>query len=140
MPERGPRSVLCVVEVTTWQCLKGDESRPAAMSPEKWAMSAMRIACIHKRFTVSERITITQTYTPIHWFPCSIPYANRVRDGPHPSIVKVPRVGARAGDDQLGTEQLGGLLEGVVVHEPVGAELVRHRLKVDRGRRNLRKT
>ena len=40
MPPRGPRRVLCVVVVATWQCGKGDGYSPAAMRPAKCATSA----------------------------------------------------------------------------------------------------
>ena len=43
-PLLGPRSVLCVVVVTKSQCGTGDGCRPAATSPEMWAMSAIRRA------------------------------------------------------------------------------------------------
>lgn len=42
MPARQPRSVLCVVVDTTWQCSKGEGTTPAATSPLMCAMSAMR--------------------------------------------------------------------------------------------------
>ena len=37
--DRGPASVLCVVEVTKSQCSTGFGCSPAATRPEKWAMS-----------------------------------------------------------------------------------------------------
>ena len=40
IPPRGPRSVLCVVVVATWQCGNGDGYSPAAISPAKCATSA----------------------------------------------------------------------------------------------------
>ena len=43
-PERGPASVLCVVEVTKSQCSTGFGCSPAATSPAKWAMSQRRSA------------------------------------------------------------------------------------------------
>ena len=43
-PERGPASVLCVVEETKSQCGTGFGCRPAATRPEKWAMSQSRYA------------------------------------------------------------------------------------------------
>ena len=39
IPPRGPRSVLCVVEVTTWAYSSGLLSNPAAISPAGCAMS-----------------------------------------------------------------------------------------------------
>ena len=39
----GPRSVLCVVVVTTWACGNGEGCAPPATSPAKCAMSTMRI-------------------------------------------------------------------------------------------------
>ena len=44
MPPRGPRSVLCVVEVTTWACGSGLGYSPAATSPATWAMSTQNSA------------------------------------------------------------------------------------------------
>ena len=41
---RGPRSVLCVVVVTTWAWGTGLGYSPATTSPATWAMSAMRYA------------------------------------------------------------------------------------------------
>jgi len=41
-PDRGPASVLCVVEVTKSQCSTGFGWRPAATSPAMWAMSTIR--------------------------------------------------------------------------------------------------
>ena len=41
-PERGPDSVLCVVDETKSQCGTGFGCRPAATSPEKCAMSQSR--------------------------------------------------------------------------------------------------
>ena len=41
-PPRGPPSVLCVVEVTTWACGSGDGCSPAATRPAKCAMSTIR--------------------------------------------------------------------------------------------------
>ena len=43
-PDRGPASVLCVVDVTMSQCSTGFGWSPAATRPEKWAMSHMRRA------------------------------------------------------------------------------------------------
>ena len=43
-PPRGPRSVLCVVEVTICAYLTGFSSTPAAIRPAGWAMSIIRIA------------------------------------------------------------------------------------------------
>ena len=40
-PERGPASVLCVVDVTTSACSTGFGCRPAATRPEKCAMSTI---------------------------------------------------------------------------------------------------
>ena len=42
MPPRGPRSVLCVVVVTTWACGNGEGCAPPATRPAKWAMSTMK--------------------------------------------------------------------------------------------------
>ena len=39
---RGPRSVLCVVVVTTWAWPNGEGCSPAATRPAKWAMSTNR--------------------------------------------------------------------------------------------------
>ena len=44
MPPRGPRSVLCVVVVTTWACGNGLGMRPAATRPAKCAMSTRKCA------------------------------------------------------------------------------------------------
>ena len=44
IPPRGPRSVLCVVVVTTSACGTGDGYTPVAASPAKCAMSTMKIA------------------------------------------------------------------------------------------------
>mmetsp|Transcript_31050 Transcript_31050/g.81310 ORF Transcript_31050/g.81310 Transcript_31050/m.81310 type:complete len:202 (+) Transcript_31050:242-847(+) len=44
IPDRGPRSDLCVVVVTTSQNSKGDECSPVATRPEMCAMSIMRSA------------------------------------------------------------------------------------------------
>ena len=44
IPPRGPRSVLCVVVVTTWAWPNGVGWTPPATSPAKWAMSTMNIA------------------------------------------------------------------------------------------------
>jgi hypothetical protein len=44
MPPRGPRSVLCVVVVTTWAWPKGEGCSPAATSPAKCAMSTRKVA------------------------------------------------------------------------------------------------
>ena len=43
-PPRGPRSVLCVVDVTNSQWGTGDGWSPAATRPAMWAMSAMTSA------------------------------------------------------------------------------------------------
>ena len=43
-PDRGPASVLCVVDVTTSACSTGFGWMPAATSPAKWAMSTISIA------------------------------------------------------------------------------------------------
>ena len=43
-PPRGPRSVLCVVEVTMCAYLTGFSNSPAAIRPAGWAMSIIRIA------------------------------------------------------------------------------------------------
>ena len=42
MPPRGPRRVLCVVEVTTCACGTGFGYTPAATRPATWAMSTNR--------------------------------------------------------------------------------------------------
>ena len=44
MPPRGPRSVLCVVVVTTSACGMGEGCTPPAMSPAMCAMSAQNLA------------------------------------------------------------------------------------------------
>lgn len=44
IPERGPRRLLCVVDVTTWQCSKGSAASRAATRPEMCAISAIRYA------------------------------------------------------------------------------------------------
>mmetsp|Transcript_19598 Transcript_19598/g.47454 ORF Transcript_19598/g.47454 Transcript_19598/m.47454 type:complete len:256 (-) Transcript_19598:610-1377(-) len=44
MPERGPRRVLCVVEVTTSAQSKGESTTPPATSPEMCAMSTIMYA------------------------------------------------------------------------------------------------
>jgi hypothetical protein len=56
-PERGPASVLCVVEVTKSQCSTGFGCKPAATRPAKCAMSQSRSAptssAISRNFAVS---------------------------------------------------------------------------------------
>ena len=44
IPPLGPRSVLCVVVVATWQCGNGDGYSPAAINPAKCATSAKTYA------------------------------------------------------------------------------------------------
>lgn len=44
VPERGPRRVLCVVEVTTSAQSKGESTTPPATSPEMCAMSTIMYA------------------------------------------------------------------------------------------------
>ena len=44
MPPRGPRSVLCVVVVTTSAWGTGDGCAPPAIRPAMWAMSAQNRA------------------------------------------------------------------------------------------------
>jgi hypothetical protein len=71
MPPRGPRSVLCVVVVTTSAYGTGDGCSPAATSPAMCAMSTMK-------------------------------YAPTLLRGLRDALeIDYPRVGARAGDDEL---------------------------------------
>mmetsp|Transcript_19454 Transcript_19454/g.34683 ORF Transcript_19454/g.34683 Transcript_19454/m.34683 type:complete len:299 (-) Transcript_19454:608-1504(-) len=61
-----------------------------------------------------------------------------VSDGAHAGVVIVARVGGRASDDELGAEQLGRLLDLVVVDEAGGlVQPVGHGLEVDGHRRDL---
>ncbi len=44
IPPLGPRSVLCVVVVTTWQCSNGEFNNPLATKPAGCAISAHNVA------------------------------------------------------------------------------------------------
>ena len=70
-PPRGPRSVLCVVEVTKSACGTGSGCSFAATSPAMWAMSTMNSA------------------------PTSLQISANLRE------VEQPRVGTGPGDDEL---------------------------------------
>ena len=66
------------------------------------------------------------------------PTAVLVRDGSEPAVVQTAGVTTHTRDDHLGLEQPGRLLQRVVVDEArAGLHLVRHRLEVDAGGRDL---
>ena len=46
IPPLGPRRVLCVVEVITWQCFKGSFKILLAIKPDGWEISANSRASI----------------------------------------------------------------------------------------------
>ena len=85
IPARGPRSVLCVVVVTTCACGTGEGCTPPATSPAKCAISTIR-------------------YAPTLSAIC------RIR-----AKVELPRIGAAAADDHLRLLAHGGRLQLVVV-------------------------
>ncbi len=91
MPPRGPRSVLCVVVVTTCACGSGLGNRSAATRPAKCAMSTMKYA------------------------PTSS--ATRRMRGE----IDEPRIGRAAGDDQLRLFRPGQAFQFVVVQHAVVA-------------------
>jgi len=92
MPPRGPRSVLCVVEVTKSAMPTGLGYSPAAISPDVGHQQR----------------------------------AHRIRNLAEALPVDRPRIGRRAGDDELGLVDVGKVLRRVVVDdlgfevEPVG--------------------
>jgi hypothetical protein len=61
-PPRGPRSVLCVVVVTTSACGTGEGYAPAATNPAKCAMSTMKIAPISRAISANAAKSTTREY------------------------------------------------------------------------------
>ena len=62
MPERGPASVLWVVEVTTSACSTGLGCSPAATSPAKCAMSTISSAPTSSAISRNRAASITRGY------------------------------------------------------------------------------
>src|SRR6185437_2062698 len=99
IPARGPRSVLCVVVVTTWQCGTGEGWTPPATRPAKCAMSTMYF-CF-----------------------------DFVGDLAHAREIDYARISAASTYDQLGPLAFGNLLQLVVIDRfRVFADSIRNNL------------
>mmetsp|Transcript_27738 Transcript_27738/g.80063 ORF Transcript_27738/g.80063 Transcript_27738/m.80063 type:complete len:283 (+) Transcript_27738:507-1355(+) len=63
---------------------------------------------------------------------------HRIGNLSHPGIIPLPGVGRGTGNEELGQEHLGSLLQIIVIDQPrVGRHNVRHTLEVHRRGRNL---